>query len=308
MDWLNYHHLLYFWMVAKTGSITRACEELRLAQPTVSSQLRMLEESFGEKLFTKAGRRLQLTEVGQIVYGYADEIFSLGRELTDVLKGKPRGRAARLVVGISDMMPKLVAYQILQPALRLATPIHLVCYEAEPEKLLLSLAAHELDLVLTDAPAHSAVRVRVFSHLLGSSDVALFAAPHLAAQYRKDFPARLEGAPFLMPMQNSASRRILDQWLDARGIRPYVAGEFQDRALLNVFGQAGVGIFASPAAIEDQVRKYYRVSLLGRLDSAKEDFYAISAERRIKHPAVAAISESARQSLFANQPRGRRAR
>src|SRR5689334_3792145 len=210
MDWLNYHHLLYFWMVAKTGSITRACEELRLAQPTISGQLRALEESLGEKLFSKAGRRLQLTEVGRVVYGYADEIFSLGRELTDVLKGKPRGRLARLVVGISDMMPKLVAYRILQPALTLADPVHFLCYEDHPEKLLLSLAAHELDLVLTDAPAHPAIRVRVFSHLLGSSDLALFAAPSLATRYRKDFPDRLDGAPFLMPMQDSASRRTLD--------------------------------------------------------------------------------------------------
>ena len=299
MEWLNYHHLLYFWMVAKTGSITRACEELRLAQPTVSSQLHVLEETLGEKLFTRVGRRLQLTEVGQLVYGYADEIFSLGRELTDVLKGKPRGRPARLVVGISDLMPKLVAYRILEPALTLGTPVQLVCYEDHSEKLLLSLAAHELDLVLTDAPAHSALRVRVFSHLLGSSGVALFAAPALATRYRKDFPARLDGAPFLMPMQNSPSRRTLDQWLDEHGIRPQVVGEFQDRALLNVFGQAGVGVFASPVAVEDQVRKYYRVNLVGRLDSAAEDFYAVSAERKIKHPAVAAISESARH-LFTN--------
>jgi LysR family transcriptional regulator, transcriptional activator of nhaA len=301
MDWLNYHHLLYFWMVAKTGSITRASAELRLAQPTVSAQLRALEENLGEKLFTRVGRHLQVTEVGQVVYGYADEIFSLGRELTDVLKGKPRGRPARLVVGISDLMPKLVAYRILQPALTLATPVHFVCHEDQSERLLLSLAAHELDLVLTDAPAHSAVRVRVFSHLLGSSDIALFAAPALATRYRKGFPARLDGAPFLMPMQNSAARRTLDQWLDTHGIRPLVVGEFQDRALLNVFGQAGVGIFASPAVVEDQVRKYYRVALVGRLDTAKEEFYAISAERKIKHPAVAAISESARQSLFTSE-------
>jgi LysR family transcriptional activator of nhaA len=270
-----------------------------LAQPTISSQLRALEESLGEKLFVKSGRRLQLTEVGKLVYGYADEIFSLGRELTDVLKGRPRGRPATLVVGISDMMPKIVAYRILEPALKLPEPVHLVCHEDQPEKLLLNLAAHELDLVLTDAPAHSGVKVRVFSHLLGSSDIALFAAPAVAARYRKDFPKKLDGAPFLMPMQDSASRRTLDQWLDAHNIRPLIAGEFQDRALLNVFGQAGAGIFASPAVVEDELRKYYGVALVGRLKSATEDFYAISAERKIKHPAVAAISESARRSLFA---------
>lgn len=299
MDWLNYHHLLYFWTVARTGSIARACAELRLAQPTLSGQIRALEEQFGEKLFTRVGRGLALTETGKVVYGYADEIFSLGRELTDVLKGKPPGRPARLLVGVSDLMPKLVVHRILQPALSLESPVHLVCYEDQPERLLLSLSAHELDLVLTDAPAHPSVQTPVFSHLLGSSGLALFAAPAVAAQYRKDFPARLDGAPFLMPMQNSASRRTLDLWFDAHGIRPLVVAEFQDLALLNVFGQAGVGIFASPTVVEDQVRKYRQVALVGRLDTAKEDFYAISAERRIKHPAVAAISQFARQSLFA---------
>lgn len=299
MEWLNYHHLLYFWTVAKTGSITKAAAELRLAQPTISGQLRALEESLGEKLFQKAGRRLELTEMGRIVYGYADEIFSLGRELTDVLKGRPIGRPARLVVGISDVMPKLAVYRILEPALKMSGPTHFVCYEDQPDKLLLRLAAHELDLVLTDTPAQPSVRVRVFSHLLGSSELALFATPALAARYRKDFPARLDGAPFLMPMRDTASRRMLDQWLESRSVRPVIVGEFQDRALMNVFGQAGTGIFASPSVVEEQVRKYYRVSLIARLDSAKEDFYAISAERKIKHPAMAAISESARQSLLA---------
>lgn len=300
MEWLNYHHLLYFWMVAKTGSVTRACEELRLSQPTISAQLHTLEASLGEKLFNRVGRRLQLTEVGRVVYGYADEIFSLGRELTDVLRGNPRGRAARLLVGVSDLIPKLLAYRILQPALALA-PIQLVCYEDQPERLLLNLAAHELDLVLTDAPAHSAVRVRAFSHLLGSSAIALFAAPDLAAEYRKNFPARLDGAPFLMPLENSALYRNLEQWFSAHDIRPHIVGEFQDSALLSVFGQAGIGIFASPAAIEAEVRKFYRVSLVGRLESVKEEFYAISAERRIKHPALAAISTSARERLFSTK-------
>ncbi|HEY7210667.1 MAG TPA: transcriptional activator NhaR [Bryobacteraceae bacterium] len=309
MDWINYHHLLYFWTVAKMGGITEASRELRLAQPTVSTQLRSLEDSLGEKLFSKVGRRLQLTEFGRLVYGYADEIFSLGRELTDVLHGRPRGRAARLVVGISDMMPKLVAFRILEPALRSSTPVHLVCHEDQPEKLLLSLATHELDLVLTDAPAHPSIRVRVFNHLLGSSELALFAAPPLAARYRKNFPAGLDGAPFLMPLKGSASRRTLEQWFDLHNIRPAVIGEFQDRALLNVFGQAGIGIFASPAVVEREIRRYYRVTLVGRLQPATEEFYAISAERKIRHPAVASISESARQNLFVeDRPAGERVR
>jgi LysR family transcriptional regulator, transcriptional activator of nhaA len=298
MDWLNYHHLLYFWTVAKEGSIARACDELRLAQPTISGQIRALEENLGEKLFTKTGRRLTLTEAGQVVYRYADEIFTLGGELIDVLKGRPRGRAVRLVVGISDVMPKLIAYRILQPAFRLSEHVRLVCREDNPERLLLGLSAHELDIVLSDAPAQAGMRVRVFSHLLGSSGVALFASPAVAVRYRKDFPDRLDGAPFLLPTEDSASRRAVDQWLDARGIRPQIIGEFQDRALLSVFGQAGLGIFAAPIAIEKELRKYYQVVLIGTLDSVVEEFYAISAERKIKHPAVAAISEAARQRLF----------
>lgn len=302
MEWLNYHHLLYFWMVVRKGSIARACEELRLAQPTISGQLRALEESLGERLLTRVGRRLVLTEIGQVVYGYADEIFNLGRELTDVLKGRPRGRPVRLLVGISDVIPKLIAYRILLPALSLHGGVQLLCYEDKPERLFHGLSAHELDLVLTDAPAQSAVRVRIFNHLLGASIIGLFASPAIAAHYRRNFPQSLDGAPFLMPMENSASRRVIEEWFDQRGIRPLVKGEFQDTALLSVFGQAGCGIFAAPTAIEKEVRKYYQVALVGRLESAMEEFYAISAERKIKHPAVAAISETARHKLFAYSP------
>lgn len=301
MDWLNYHHMYYFWTVAKTRSITRAGQELRLAQPTISAQLRAFEDQLGEKLFTRIGRRLELTEIGQVVFGYAEEIFSLGRELTDVLKGRPAGRPAKLVVGISDMIPKLVAYRILQPALEMNVPLNLVCHEDHSETLLLNLAAHELDLVITDATAPSSVRVKVFNHHLGSSGVALYGTPSLAARYRKEFPSKLDAAPFLMPMRDSASRQVLEQWFEAHRIRPTVVGEFQDHALLNVFGQFGVGLFAAPIVVDEEIRRYYRVSLVGRLDSAKEDFYAISAERKIKHPAVAAISDSARQHLFTNQ-------
>src|SRR6185437_12833394 len=207
MEWLNYHHLLYFWMVAKKGSIARACEELRLAQPTISGQLRALEENLGEKLFTREGRRLVLTETGQVVYRYAEEIFELGSELTDVLKGRPRDRPLRLIVGVSDLVPKLIAYRILEPALALRGGVHIECYEDTPEKLLLTLSAHELDRVLTDAPACSAARVRVFNHLLGSSGVALFASPPLANVYRKRFPDSLMAAPFLLPTKNSTLRQ-----------------------------------------------------------------------------------------------------
>jgi LysR family transcriptional activator of nhaA len=298
MEWLNYHHLLYFWMVAKKGTIARACEELRLAQPTISGQLRVLEESLGEKLFARQGRRLVLTEAGQVVYRYADEIFALGNELTDVLKGRPSHRPMRLIVGISDLIPKLIAYRILEPAFSMKGGIQIECYEDTPEKLLLSLSANELDLVLTDAPANPAVRVRVFNHLLGSSALALFASPALASIYRKQFPKRLQGAPFLLPMKNSLLRQILDQWFDVHSIRPRILGEFQDTALLTAFAQAGAGIFAAPVAIEREVRSRYHVLKLGGLDTRVTEYYVISAERKIKHPAATIIAEVAKNKLF----------
>jgi LysR family transcriptional activator of nhaA len=289
-------------MVAKRGSIAKACEALRLAQPTISGQLRSLEESLGEKLFVRQGRRLVLTDAGHTVYRYADEIFALGSELTDVLKGRPRNRPVPLMVGVSDLIPKLIAYRILEPALSLRGGVQIECYEDTPEKLLLSLSAHELDLVLTDAPAYSAVRVRVFNHLLGSSAVGLFASPPLANFYRKNFPDSLTGAPFLLPMKNSAFRQVLDQWFEAHSIRPRILGEFQDTALLTTFGQTGAGIFAAPLAIEREVRKRYRVSKLGDLSKEVTEYYAISAERKIKHPAATVIAEVAKHRLFGASP------
>ncbi|MEJ7609128.1 MAG: transcriptional activator NhaR [Bryobacteraceae bacterium] len=298
MEWINYHHLLYFWSVAKEGSIARACEKLRLAQPTISGQLRLLEEALGEKLFTKAGRGLALTEVGQVVYRYADDIFSLGRELQDVLKGRPHGRTLRLFVGISDMVPKLIAYRILQPALSMSEPVQIICEEDSPERLLAELAEHRLDVVLSDMPVTSLVRVKAFNHLLGTCGVTLFAAAQIAARYRKGFPACLDYAPFLLPTEGSSLRSALNQWLDEHKIRPKLVGEFKDSALMKTFGQAGAGIFAAPSAIEKEVREHYKVSVIGRVDSVTERFYAISVERKLKHPAVLAIREAARDLLF----------
>jgi LysR family transcriptional activator of nhaA len=299
MEWLNYHHLLYFWTVAKEGSIARACEKLRLAQPTISGQLRLLEETLGEKLFTRAGRGLALTEVGQLVYRYADEIFSLGRELQDVLKGRPRGRPLRLLVGISDVVPKLIAYRVLQPTLSMPEPVQLVCHEDTPERLLAELAEHRLDVVLSDVPVTSMIRVKAFNHLLGSCGVTLFAVAAIADTCRENFPASLDGAPFLLPSEGSSLRRSLEQWFDSEKIRPKLVGEFKDRALMKTFGQAGAGIFPAPAAIEREVREHYRVSVVGRPDSVIERYYAISVERKLKHPAVVTITEAAREKLFA---------
>jgi LysR family transcriptional activator of nhaA len=298
MEWLNYHHLLYFWTVAREGSIAKASKQLLLAQPTITGQIRALENALGEKLFMRSGRTLVPTEVGRLAFRYANEIFALGREFTDVVKGRPAGRPMRLVVGISDALPKLIAYRLLEPALTLPEPVQIVCHENHPDRLLTELATFGLDLVLTDAPVGSSVRVRAFNHLLGSCGVSFFAKPAIAAKYRKTFPASLDGAPLLLPLENAALRRSLDQWFESQGIHPRVVGEFQDSALLKVFGEAGVGIFTAPTAVEDDVRKHHGVSVLGRTEAVMERFYAISVERRLKHPAVVAISQSARQTLF----------
>jgi LysR family transcriptional regulator, transcriptional activator of nhaA len=298
MEWLNYHHLHYFWMVAKEGSIARACEKLRLAQPTISGQLRQFEESLGEKLFAKSGRNLVLTDTGQVVYRYAEEIFSVGTELQDVLRGRPQGRPARFLVGISDLMPKWIVFRFLEPVLKMPQPVHLICYEDNTDGLLLKLASHTLDMILTDAPVTASSRTRAFNHELGSCGVSFCAAPALAARYRKRFPESFNGAPFLVPTEGSVMRRSLEQWFERHGIRPAIVGEFQDSALLKVFGQAGAGIFPVASAAERDVRKNYGAAVVGRTSEITERFYAISVERRLKHPAVVALSEAARQFLL----------
>jgi LysR family transcriptional activator of nhaA len=298
MEWLNYHHLLYFWVVAREGGVARACEELSLSQPTISAQIHALEESLGEKLFARAGRNLVLTEVGRVVFRYADEIFALGRELTDALKGRSPGRPVRFVVGVADVLPKLIAYRLLEPALKMAEPIRVVCREDKPERLLAELAVHGLDLVLADAPTGPTVKIQAFNHLLGECGVTVFGTAQVAATYRRGFPQSLTGAPFLLPTDNTTLRRSLDQWFDAEGIHPLVVGEFEDIALLKTFGQTGAGLFAAPSVIEAEVRRQYGVQIVGRVETVRERFYAISVERKLKHPAVVAIAEAARQKLF----------
>ncbi len=298
MEWLNYHHLLYFWMVAKEGGISRAAEQLHLAQPTLSSQIKKLEKSMGTALFDRVGRSLVLTETGQTVYRYADEIFSLGRELTDALNGRPSLDRLRLVVGVPDVLPKLVVYQLLRPALDIGESVQLECYEGKLPELLAELALHRIDLVLADAPITPQSHVRAFNHLLGECGVTIFGTRELARRYRKDFPASLHDAPMLLPTQNTSLRRELERWFDEHAIHPRTAHEFEDSAILKVFGQAGEGLFAAPTAIEAQVSAQYSVQEVGKISQVKERFYAISVERRLKHPAVVAISNAARSQLF----------
>jgi LysR family transcriptional activator of nhaA len=298
MDWINYHHLLYFWTVAREGTITKACRQLHLTQPTISAQLRMLEDHLGEKLFLRSGRSLVLTEIGRVVYGYADEIFMLGRELTDTLKGRPSGRPIRFAVGITDAMPKMIACRLLEPALRMQQPVHLICREGRPQELLAELATHGLDLVLADAPAGPEIRVRAFSHFLGESDVTIFGSAQLAEHLRKGFPESMHGSPVLLPTADTALRRSLDQWFEERSIRPTIVGEMVDSALIKAFGANGTGLFPAPSAIEKEIRRQYGVRPLGKIEGVRERFYAISVERKLKNPAVVAISESAKADLF----------
>jgi LysR family transcriptional activator of nhaA len=299
MAWLNYHHLLYFHTVAREGSVARAAEVLHLTQPTVSTQVRLLERALGERLFERRGRGLALTDAGRLAYRYAEDIFALGREFQDVLGGRPTGRPARLAVGVTDAVPKLIAFRLLDPVRRMPDPPAIVCRDDAPDRLLAALAAHELDLVIADTPPGPATPVRVYSHLLGDSSVTIFGTPELAATYRRRFPRSLDGAPFLLPTEQADLRRQLDQWFDRHDIRPSVRGQFADSALLKTFGQAGVGLFASPTAIESEVRRQYGVRVVGRIDEVRETFYAVTAQRKVAHPAFTLLRDAAQARLFA---------
>lgn len=298
MDWLNYHHLLYFWMVAREGTISRAAEILHIGQPAISTQIRSLETALGHKLFKKSGRGLEMTDTGQTVFRYADEIFSIGRELVDTIKGHPSGKPIRFVVGIVDVMPKLMARRLLDPALQLDPSLRLVCIENSLEQLLASLMLHNVDIVLSDTPVTATYKVRAYNHLLGDSPVGLFAKRELANQYRKNFPRCLNGAPMLLPGRSSALRRAFDSWLDRHEIHPRIRAEFDDTALMKSFGQSGEGIFPSALAIEPEICRQYQVECLGQVEGVREQFFAISAERRIKHPAVLAITNTAKADIF----------
>ena len=299
MDWLNYHHLLYFWTVAREGGMSKAAEHLHLAQPTLSNQIKKLEKSIGHDLFERSGRKLSLTETGQLVYRYADEIFGLGRELSDVLHNRTDESRSRLQVGVQGALPKLVVHELLRPALESEDErFQIVCFEGKLNELLGELAMHRLDVVLADRPLAPEAHIRAFNHLLGKCGVTVYGTGKLIRKYQKNFPESLNGAPMLLPTQNTTLRRVLEQWFDDNDIHPTIAHEFEDSAVLKVFGQEGHGLFVTPTAIEDDVCKQYSVKILGRLPEVVERFYAISIEKRLKHPAVIKISNSARETLF----------
>jgi LysR family transcriptional activator of nhaA len=298
MNWLNYHHLLYFWTVVRAGSVSKAAEELRLSQPTVSAQVRMLEKTLGQRLFVKKGRTQLLTDVGRLVYGYANEIFGIGRELLETLKGRPTGRAMQMTVGIADAVPKLIVYRLLRPAIQLTEPVRVVCREDNAEQLVAQLGTYLLDVVIATAPAPGYLPIKVFNHLLGESDIAFFAPAPLSARLKRRFPASLRDAPILLPTTNSPLRRALEEWLDSQKIAPRIVGEFEDSALMNVFGQAAGCVFPAPSAIADDVCRFYSVRMIGRAEAVRERYYVISAERRLKHAGVLAMTNAARDELF----------
>ncbi len=294
-EWLNYHHLFYFWVVVREGGLIHAARKLRVTHSTVAAQVRALEERLGEPLLERQGRRVAATEVGRVVFRYADEIFGLGRELVDAVAGRAQGQGSVLAVGIIDALPKLVSRELLTIALQLPGT-RVVCHEDRLDRLLGALASHELDVVLADAPVLPSSPVRAFGHLIGQSEVSFFAAPDLAAKLRRGFPASLDGAPVVLPTLGTSLRASLERWFAAQRLRPRVVAEVEDSALLKSLGQVGAGLFAAPRVVRKEIIAGYRVKEVGLARGVVEQFYAITATRKFEHPALAAItSEAARR-------------
>ncbi len=299
MEWLNFHHLRYFWTVARKGGVRKAAEELHVSQPSISAQLRLLEESLGEKLFKRSGRNLVLTDMGHLVLTYADEIFSAGRELMSAVKQGPRGRALRLSVGMTDALSKFIGFQILKPAFYFSQPVHVVCRQAEIGPLVNQLQAHRLDLVLADEPASSSLKAKTFNHRLGRSGVTFCAVPEMAKKLRRKFPKSLDQAPALLPSDNMGMREPLEKWFYAKGIRPRIVGEFEDAGLMKVAASAGLGFTMVHSVVDKVALKHFGLRGIASVKECASDFYAITIERRLKHPVVAAITEHAYSELFA---------
>jgi LysR family transcriptional activator of nhaA len=298
MRHLNYNHLHYFWTVANEGSIVRAAEMLHITPQTISGQLKLLDEAVGEPLFQRAGRGLVLTDLGRTVKQYADDIFHVGAELSQLVRNREPHIQPVLNVGMVSSLAKLIGYRVLEPALSSREPVRLVCSEASLEQLLADLAVHRLDIVISDRPIPVGMNVKAYSHRMGNSPIALFCVKEAVSRYQRDFPQSLEGAPLLLPLHNSVLRRDLDDWFERVKVRPNIVAEIGDSALLKAFGEAGAGIFPAPQVIAHEVERMYNARVIGVLDDVKEQFVVISPERKVKHPAVVDIIERARQQLF----------
>jgi LysR family transcriptional activator of nhaA len=292
MDWLNYHHLRYFWIVAKEGSLARAAERLRVSQPSISGQIRELETAFGQRLFKKEGRKNVLTEAGRMVQRYADEIFSLGGEMMNALHERPTESAMRVRIGLTDSFPKLVGNEILKPVFSLGRAVQVICREGKPLDLIAQLAAHRLDLVLADEPPSSSVNIRVFDHRLGETGCLVCASRKLAAKLAPGFPRSLDGAPALLPAENAPLRRAVETWLRELGVKPRVEAEFEDPAMMKVMAAEGRGFVILPSAVSGIALKRYGLHVIGRADDCLVSFHAFTAERKVEHPAVTAITRS----------------
>ncbi len=298
MRWLNYHHLYYFWSVAKAGSVTQACRKLRLSQPAVSAQIRSLEETLGDKLFERHSRGLRLTELGRLTFKYADEIFALGGELLNRVKGSSHSKVPTLHVGIADVVPKFLAYRLIEPALRAKPKPHIVIHEDKSERLISELGTKELDVVISDSPMPHHSKVKAYNHFLGECGITFMATEKIAKQYQRNFPASLHGAPLMLPSDVAAVRRELNHWFEQEEVEPEIVAEFQDTALMKTFARKGHGILPLPVAVEREVMHEYGLRVVGRVDRVKERFYLISVERRVKHPSVLTICEQAHERLF----------
>lgn len=298
MQFLNYHHLMYFWTVAREGGVARAAEKLHLSSPTISAQIHELEEMLGDKLFERRGRSLVLTEVGQLVYKYAEDIFTLGRELLDAVKLGPDSRPTKLTVGVSDAVPKYVAATLLEPALAMDPPCSVIVYEDKIDNLLAELATYRIDLILSDIPLGAGNQLRAYNHLLGEAGVTFLASKTLAAKYSKTFPQCLDGAPVFLPTRNTSLRRSLDQFFDTHNLHPRILGEFEDSALLQTFGATGRAMFPASALVAEDICQQYGLKAVGQVEGMRERFYAISPERKLKHAAVVAICLAARKDFF----------
>ena len=299
MEWLNFHHLRYFWTVARKGGVRKAAEELHVSQPSISAQLKLLEEALGEKLFKRSGRNLVLTEVGHLVLTYADEIFSAGRELMSAVKQRPGVRALRLSVGMTDALSKFIGFQILKPAFYFSQPVHVVCRQAEIGPLVNQLQAHRLDLVLADEPASSNLKAKTFNHRLGRSGITFCASPQIAKKLKRNFPKSLHQAPALLPSDNMGMREPLEKWFYAKGIRPRLVAEFEDAGLMNVAASAGLGFTMVHSVVDKVALEHFGLKAIAKVKECTSDFYAITIERRLMHPVVAAITEHAHSELFA---------
>ncbi|MFO0946472.1 MAG: LysR family transcriptional regulator [Planctomycetota bacterium] len=295
---LNFLHLFYFWRVAREGSIATACLQLHLTQPTISAQIRKLERAIGHRLFDRSGRGLVLTEIGRTVYDYADDMFAIGREMLGALRGLPTSRSSRLQVGVPNSLPKLVTYRLLEPVPQILQGVQIICHEGEPGELLRDLSKHKYDVILSDAPLGPASGVRGYNHPLGECSVAVCGTKRLANAYRPSFPSSMDGAPFLLPTTSAEMRRSLDRYFDKEGFFPKVVGEFDDSALMKEFGMGGAGMFPVSSAVLAEVKRQYDVELVGYLPSVRVRYFAITAERKIKHPAVVLIAEHAKKGLL----------